>query len=288
MKKTIRLNNGVEMPLLSFGTFQIDPQDTQKAVQQAINAGYRSVDTAFSYENESEVGKAIKASGVIRDDLFITSKAYIPQMGYYKTQEAIDQSLRKLGLDYLDLYLIHMPFGDYYGAWQAMMEAQQAGKIRAIGVSNFDSARLMDLNYNFQVTPQVNQIEHHPHFQRGPEIKEMKKLDITPEAWAPFAEGMGQMFDEPTLQKIAQKCNKSIAQVILRWNIQQGIPTIAKSLNPVHMKQNLAVFDFTLDTKEMQDVACLDTGKPSMLDINKPSEVKRLYNYLKNPVVTSL
>lgn len=288
MSTKITLNNNVKMPYLSFGTFQIVPQQTKEAVLTALKAGYRGIDTAYSYKNEAEVGQAIKEAGINRQELFITSKAYIPQMGYKKTKQVIEDSLDKLGVDYLDLYLIHMPFGNYYGAFQAMIEAQQAGKLRAIGVSNFDSARLIDLQYNFSTIPQVNQIEHHPHFQRVEELAVMKKLKVQPEAWAPFAEGMGNMFAEPILKKIAAQHQKSVAQIILRWNVQLGIPSIAKSLNPAHLAQNLQVFDFQLSPAEMQQIAQVDTGKPAMLDINKPSEVHRLYDYLKHPVVTSL
>lgn len=286
--KEFELNNHVKMPAISFGTFQIDPKTAKKAVLNAIAAGFTSIDTAYSYDNEKEIGQAIKDANLKREQLFITSKAYIQQMGYDNTKKAIDESLTKLGLDYLDLFLIHMPFGDYYGSYRAMIEAQKEGKIRAIGVSNFDSSRLIDLTNNFDVIPQVNQIEHHPHYQRTEEIKIMQDLNILPEAWAPFAEGLGNMFKEPALKIIAEKHNKSVAQIILRWNYQLGIPAIAKSLNSDHLKQNLDIFDFNLDQDDLALIASLDTKQPSMLDINKPSEVKRVYDYLKNPVLTSL
>lgn len=275
------------MPAISFGSFQIKAKDTKQAVLNALSAGFRAIDTAYTYQNEQEIGQAIATVNIPREQLFITSKAYIQQMGYENTKKAIDDSLTKLNLDYLDLYLIHMPFGDYYGSWQAMIEAQKAGKIRAIGVSNFDSSRLIDLVNNFDVKPAINQIEHHPHYQRDDEIKVMRELDILPEAWAPFAEGLGNMFKEPVLKLIAEKHQQSVAQVILRWNYQLGIPTIAKSLNEEHLKQNLNIFDFALDD-DLQAIAKLDTGKPAMLDINKPSEVRRVYDYLKHPVLTSL
>lgn len=287
MKKFV-LNNQVEMPAISFGSFQIKAKDTKQAVLNALSAGFRAIDTAYTYQNEQEIGQAIATVNIPREQLFITSKAYIQQMGYENTKKAIDDSLTKLNLDYLDLYLIHMPFGDYYGSWQAMIEAQKAGKIRAIGVSNFDSSRLIDLVNNFDVKPVINQIEHHPHYQRDDEIKVMRELDILPEAWAPFAEGLGNMFKEPVLKLIAEKHQQSVAQVILRWNYQLGIPTIAKSLNEEHLKQNLNIFDFALDDDDLQAIAKLDTGKPAMLDINKPSEVRRVYDYLKHPVLTSL
>lgn len=276
------------MPAISFGSFQIKAKDTKQAVLNALSAGFRAIDTAYTYQNEQEIGQAIATVNIPREQLFITSKAYIQQMGYENTKKAIDDSLTKLNLDYLDLYLIHMPFGDYYGSWQAMIEAQKAGKIRAIGVSNFDSSRLIDLVNNFDVKPVINQIEHHPHYQRDDEIKVMRELDILPEAWAPFAEGLGNMFKEPVLKLIAEKHQQSVAQVILRWNYQLGIPTIAKSLNEEHLKQNLNIFDFALDDDDLQAIAKLDTGKPAMLDINKPSEVRRVYDYLKHPVLTSL
>ena len=209
-------------------------------------------------------------------------------MGNDKTKEAITRSLDNLGLDYLDLYLIHMPLGDYYGAWRAMEELYGEGKIRVIGVCNFDCARLMDLCYNVKIKPMINQIERHPHYQRTNELEIMKKLGVQPQAWAPFAEGLKGMFTEPVLQKIAEKYGKSIAQVILRWNVQQGIIIIPKSVHQNRMEENLDIWDYSLDDEDMAQISSLDKGTPSMLDCTKPSEIERLYNYLNNPVLTSL
>jgi len=194
----------------------------------------------------------------------------------------------KLQLDYLDLYLVHMPFGDYYGSWRAMEELYKAGKIRAIGVCNFDSARLMDLCYNAEIRPMVNQIERHPHYQRLNEIEVMKRLGVQPEGWAPFAEGLRGMFEEPVLKEIADKYGKTVAQVILRWDIQSGVVIIPKSVHKERMEQNIGIWDFTLDEEDMENIRRMDTGAPSMLDCTKPSEVDRLYDYLKNPVLTTL
>lgn len=285
----VTLSNEVKMPAIGFGVFQVtDLTQAQSAVELAIKNGYQLIDTASSYQNEEAVGRAIANADVAREELFVTTKAYIEQMGYKNTIRAFYDSLNKLGLDYLDLYLIHMPFGDYYGSWQALIDLYHEGKIRAIGVSNFDAARLLDLSYNFDVTPQVNQIEHHPHYQRDEELAVMRDLGVQPEAWAPFAEGLNGMFDEPVLKTIAEKYNKSVAQVILRWNIQQGVVVIPKSVHENRMVENRDVFDFTLTDGEMTEIKLLDENKPSMLDTAKPSEVKRVYDYLNNPVLTSL
>lgn len=228
--QNIKLNNGVEMPLEGFGVFQVtDLTVCEQAVLSAIQSGYRLIDTASSYQNEKAVGTAIKKSGVKRKDLFVTTKAYIHQMGYENTKKAFAESLANLGLDYLDLYLIHMPYGDYYGSWRAMTELYKEGKIRAIGVSNFLPDRLMDLCYNNEIIPQVNQIELHPHYQREEEIAVMREFGIQPQGWAPFAEGLKGMFNEPILIDIAKKHRKSVAQIILRWNIQRGVAVIPKS-----------------------------------------------------------
>ena len=271
-----------------FGVFQIPEEKCEEAVCGAIEAGYRLIDTASSYQNEEAVGRAVKHSGIPREELFITTKAYIHQMGYDKTKAAFEESLKKLGTSYLDLYLIHMPFGDYYGAWRAMEELYKAGKIRAIGVCNFLPDRLLDLCSNVEITPQINQIERHPHCQRKEDLEIMKELGVQPQAWAPFAEGLKGMFQEPVLTTIAKKYGKTAAQVILRWNIQQGIIVIPKSVHRERMEENLNIWDFKLDDEDMKQIDTLDKGCPSMLDTRKVSEVRRVYDYLKNPVLTSL
>ncbi len=285
---TVSLSNGVKMPMEGFGVFQIPEETCEQVVKDAIATGYRLIDTASSYQNEKAVGRAIRNCGIPREELFVTTKAYIQQMGYEKTKEAFAQSLDHLGLTYLDLYLIHMPFGDYYGSWRALEELYQEGKIRAIGVCNFLPDRLLDLCYNAKILPQINQIERHPHYQRPEELSLMKELQVQPQAWAPFAEGLKGMFTEPVLQKIAQKHGKTPAQVILRWNVQQGVIVIPKSVHKERMKENLNIWDFALDGEDLEQIAALDKGCPSMLDTRKISEVKRVYDYLNNPVLTSL
>lgn len=289
MVKNIRLNNGVDMPMEGFGVFQVtDAKQCEQAVLDALETGYRLLDTASSYQNEEAVGRAIRKSGVAREELFVTTKAYIHQMGYENTKAAFQESLEKLGVSYLDLYLIHMPFGDYYGSWRAMEELYRENKVRAIGVCNFSAARLMDLCYNAKIIPQVNQIELHPHYQRPEELRVMQELHVQPEGWAPFAEGLKGMFTEPVLAQIAAKHHKTPAQVILRWNLQRGVVVIPKSVHKERMAENLAVWDFELDDADMREISALDKGCPSMLDTEKPSEVKRVYDYLQNPVLTSL
>ena len=287
--ETIKLNNGVEMPLEGFGVFQVDDlQVCEQAVLEAIQTGYRLIDTASVYMNEESVGRALKASGVARQDIFLTSKAYIQEMGYKKTKQAFAQSLEKLDVEYLDLYLIHQPFGDYYGAWRAIEEMYQDGRIRAIGVSNFTSDRIIDLCNNVDVIPAVNQIELHPFFQREEELEILKEYGIAAQAWAPFAEGMNGMFTNPVLVEIGKKYNKTAAQVVLRWNIERNVSVIPKSVHKNLMEQNLAIWDFSLSEEDMQKIATLDLGHPQMLDTRKPSEVKRVYDFLNNPVITSL
>lgn len=288
MQETVRLSNGVAMPREGFGVFQIPENDCEQVVMDAIGIGYRLIDTASSYQNEEAVGRAIQNSGVPRNNLFITTKAYIQEMGYDNTMQAFERSLKKLGLDYLDLYLIHMPFGDYYGSWRAMEELYRAGRVRAIGVCNFLPDRLLDLCCNVEVRPQINQIERHPHYQRAEELGLMEELGVQPEAWAPFAEGLKGMFDEPALFEIAAKYGKTPAQVILRWNIQQGVIAIPKSVHRERMKENMAIWDFELDAEDMAQIVSLDKGCPSMLDTRKISEVRRVYDYLAHPVLTSL
>ena len=284
----VKLRNGVEMPMEGFGVFQVPEETCERVVRDAISAGYRLIDTASSYQKEKAAGRAIAGCGVPREELFITTKAYIQQMGYENTKRAFQESLDNLGLTYLDLYLIHMPFGDYYGSWRALEELYQAGKIRAIGVCNFLPDRLLDLCYNAKIQPQINQIERHPHYQRAEELALMGELNVQPEAWAPFAEGLKGMFTEPVLQEIAQKHGRTPAQVILRWNVQQGVIVIPKSVHRERMEENLAIWDFALDEEDMKKITALDQGVPSMLDTRKVSEVKRVYDYLNNPVLTSL
>lgn len=287
--ETRKLNNGVEMPQEGFGVFQVnDPALCEQTVLDAIHTGYRLIDTASSYENEEAVGRAIQRSGVSREELFITTKAYIHQMGYENTIAAFEDSLKKLGLEYLDLYLIHMPFGDYYGSWRAMEELYWQGKVRAIGVCNFLPDRLLDLCMNTETVPQINQIERHPHYQRKEDLELMKELGVQPQAWAPFAEGLKGMFTEPVFMEIAAKYGKTPAQVILRWNVQQGVIVIPKTVHKERMKENLEIWDFELDEDDMKRIETLDLGQPSMLDTRKLNEIRRVYDYLKNPVLTSL
>ena len=286
--ETVKLSNGVEIPMEGFGVFQIPEENCGQIVKDAISVGYRLLDTASSYQNEKAVGRAIANCGVPREELFITTKAYIQQMGYENTMTAFRESLDNLGLSYLDLYLIHMPFGDYYGSWRALEELYQEGRVRAIGVCNFMPDRLLDLCYNAKILPQINQIERHPHYQRAEELSLMRELKIQPEAWAPFAEGLKGMFTEPVLRKIAEKHGKTPAQVILRWNVQQGVIVIPKSVHRERMEENLEIWDFILDEDDMAKIASLDKNSPSMLDTRKTSEVKRVYDYLNNPVLTSL
>lgn len=288
MTETVKLSNGVSMPMEGFGVFQIPEQECEQVIRNAIESGYRLIDTASSYQNEEAVGRAVKTCGIPREELFITTKAYIQEMGYDNTMKAFEDSLKRLGLDYLDLYLIHMPFGDYYGSWRAMEELYRAGRIRAIGVCNFLPDRLLDFCYNVEIKPQVNQIERHPHYQRAEDLQLMEELGVQPEAWAPFAEGLKGMFEEPVLMEIAAKHQKTLAQILLRWNVQQGVIVIPKSVHRERMEENRKIWDFELDAEDMQRIAKLDKNCPSMLDTRKISEIRRVYDYLNNPVLTSL
>lgn len=283
------LNNGVEMPLEGFGIFQItDAAVCERAVLDALDVGYRLIDTASSYQNEEAVGRAIKKSGIPRSDLFITTKAYMQEMGYERTKAAFQSSLDKLGLDYLDLYLIHMPFGDYYGSWRAMEELYKEGRIRAIGVCNFMSDRIIDFGFNVDVMPAIDQIELHPFYQREPELAVLKEYGIKPTAWAPFAEGLNGMFTNPVLKVIASEHGKTVGQVILRWNIERGVSIIPKSVHRSRMEENFDIWDFSLTPDDMKAIATLDLGRPQMLDTRSPAEVRRVYDYLNNPVLTTL
>ena len=259
--ETITLNNGIKMPATGFGVFQIQDQtQCEQCVVDAVHAGYRLIDTAAVYGNEAAVGRAVHRCGVAREKLFLTSKLWVQDAGYEAAKKAIDTSLKNLQTDYLDLYLIHRPFGDYYGAWRAMEEAVDAGKLRAIGLSNFDSARVMDLTLNNRITPAVDQVECHPFYQQEKTRHFLQEQGIVMEAWASFAEGKKQIFQNETLRKIGAQYEKSSAQVILRWNIQRGIVPLVKSVHLERMKRNLDVFDFTLSDEDMLAISRLDEG----------------------------
>lgn len=275
--QTIKLNNGVEIPILGFGVFQItDPAECERCVVDAIQVGYRHIDTAASYMNEEAVGKGIKQSGIAREDLFITTKLWIQRDGYEGTLRAFDNSLNRLQLDYVDLYLIHQPYGDVYGEWRAMEELYQQGKIRAIGVSNFHPDRMIDLIIHNQITPAVNQIEVSPFHQQIDSQKFSEANSIMVEAWAPFAEGRNDIFENETLRSIAAKHNKSVAQVILRWLVQRGIIALAKTVRKERMIENISVFDFELDAENMSAITTLDTKASSFFDHRDPEMVKWL------------
>ena len=286
--KQIMLSNGVQMPMEGSGVFQIPNDACEAVVLTALKTGYRLIDTASSYQNEKAVGDAIRKSGIPREELFITTKAYIQEMGYEKTKLAFERSLKNLGLDYLDLYLIHMPFGDYYGAWRAMEELYEQGKIRAVGICNFLPDRLLDLCKNVRIRPMINQIEHHPHDQRDEEIALMKKLGVQPEAWAPFAEGLKRMFSEPLILELAQKYHKTPGQILLRWNIENGCAVIPKTVHESRMRENLDIWDFQLSKQDLERMKELDKGVPSMLDTRDINEIERVYAYLDDPVLTTL
>ena len=267
---TVTLNNGVEMPILGFGVFQIPADETQHAVESALAAGYRHLDTAAAYENEAAVGRAIAASGIPRAELFVTTKLWIQDVGEEPAKRAFDRSLRRLGLDYLDLYLIHQPFGDYYGSWRAMQQLNREGRARAVGVSNFYPDRLADLIAHNDLTPAVNQIETHVFFQRASDQAFMSEHGVQHESWGPLAEGAPGFFDNPVLAEIAAVHAKSVAQVALRWLIQRGIVAIPKSVRPERMAENIAVFDFELTSDEMTRIGSLDTGKSAVVDHHDP------------------
>ena len=285
----VTLSNGIKMPILGFGVFQIDDLELcEKTVSRAIQYGYRLFDTARSYQNEVALGRAIKKSGIPRTEFFITSKVFLNEMSYEGCRKAVMDSLENLETDYLDLFLIHMPFGDYYGAYRALVEFYKKGIVKAIGVSNFLNDRLYDLYLHFDVPPMVNQIECHPHSQRIEELSFLTKLNIQLEGWAPFSEGMKGMFEEPILKELAAKHQKTVAQIILRWNIQRRIITIAKTVHENRMEENMAVFDFELDLEDMNKIASLNRNIPSMLDVTKIEEIDRIYHYSNNPILTTL
>lgn len=272
-----KLSNGVSMPMSGFGVFQVETGEICKqVVKDALSVGYRSIDTAAAYFNEEAVGDALKESGIPREELFITTKLWVQDAGYEHARKAFETSLEKLQLDYLDLYLIHQPFSDYYGSWRAMEDLYEEGKIRAIGVSNFYPDRLADLSLNSRIVPMVNQVELHPFFQQTAALEVMKEYGIQPEAWGPFAEGKYGIFTNETLQSIAKKHSKTVAQVLLRWNVQRGVVVIPKSVRKERMEENFAIWDFALSQEDMNAIAALDTRKSDIIDHNTADAAKFL------------
>lgn len=277
--QNVTLNNGVEMPILGFGVFQVSEAETERAVAQALEVGYRSIDTAAAYVNEKAVGRAIAASGIPRDELFVTTKLWVSDTGEQRTRAAFERSQERLGLDTVDLYLIHQPFGDYYGAWRAMEQLNADGRVRAIGVSNFHGDRLVDLIEHNHVVPAVNQVETHPFFQREADQALMAERGVQIESWGPFAEGRNNLFADPTLSRIGAEHDKSVAQVVLRWLIQRGVVAIPKSVRRDRMAENFTVFDFTLTDDQMAAIAALDTGASLFIDHRDPAVASRLASY---------
>ena len=271
----VKLNNGVEMPILGFGVYQVtDAKECETSVLDAINAGYRLIDTAAAYGNEQAVGKAIKKSGVAREELFITTKLWVADVSYEKAKVAFEKSLKNLELDYLDLYLIHQPYGDVHGAWRAMEELYKQGKIRAIGISNFPPDRVMDMIVFNEVIPAVNQIETHPFNQHIETQKFLIENKVQIESWGPFAEGRNDIFKNELLASIGKKYNKTIAQVILRWLTQRGVVVIPKSVHKERIVENFNIFDFILSAEDMEAISTLDTGKSLFFDHRDPAIVK--------------
>ena len=270
------LNNGVEMPVLGFGVYQVDEAICERCVSEALAAGYRSIDTAAADMNERAVGRAVRRSGIPRGELFITTKLWVQDAGYESAKRAFAASLERLQLDYLDLYLIHQPFGDVYGAWRAMEELYREGKVRAIGVSNFQPDRLVDLILHNEVVPAVNQVETHPFCQQAEEAGIMARYGVQAEAWAPFAEGRNNLFGNEVLTDLAAKHRKSVAQVVLRWLIQRGIVVIPKSVHKERMAENIDVFDFTLPPEDMARIAALDMKQSCFLSHRDPQTVEWL------------
>ncbi|EST23019.1 aldo/keto reductase [Streptomyces niveus] len=275
--ETVTLNNGVTMPILGFGVFQIPAGDTERAVSEALAAGYRLLDTAAAYGNEEAVGRAIKSSGIPRAELFVTTKLWVQDgPAEDNTRRAFETSLNKLGLDYLDLYLMHQPFGDVYGQWRAMEALSREGLAKAIGVANFYPDRLIDLIVNNEVVPAVNQIETHPFFQRADYQELMREHGVQIQSWGGFAEGKNDLFTNPLLGEIGKEHGKSVAQVVLRWLTQRGVVAIPKSVNPERMAENFDVFDFELTDERMAQIATLETGSSLFFDHHDPEIVAGL------------
>ena len=264
--KTIKLNNGIEMPTIGFGVFQIPINETERTVIDALKVGYRMIDTASSYFNEEQVGNAIRNSGIKREDIFVTTKLWVQDYEYEDTLRAFDSSMKKLGLDYLDLYLMHKPYGNYYAAWRAMEKLYKEGRIRAIGVTSFSNERLQDLFLHNEIKPAVNQLETHPFFQQEEANRFLKSEGIVHESWAPFAEGQNDIFNNPLLKEIANHHNIPVGNVILRWLNQRGIVVIPKSVNRNRIIENFNFLDFTLSEEEMMAISKLDTGKSPIYD----------------------
>lgn len=275
----VTLNSGVKMPMEGFGVFQVpDPVQCEQAVLHAIDTGYRLIDTAAAYMNEQAVGAAIAKCGVPRKELFITTKLWVQDASYEAAKRAMQTSLDNLGLDYLDLYLIHQPAGDYIGAWRAMEEAYREGRLRAIGVCNFHAARLLDFCESVEVRPAVNQVEIHPFFHQNKTLQVMRDYGVTPEAWGPFAEGQFGIFTNPVLTEIGRAHGKTAAQATLRWNIQRGVVVIPKTVHKERMEQNMDIWDFSLTREEMEKIDALDRGQSNIVDHNNPEFIKMLHS----------
>lgn len=273
------LSNGVKIPMLGYGTLQISPKNAKSCVLSALESGYRMIDTAASYFNEKEIGRAIKESKIPRQEIFLITKLWVQDAGYEKTLEAFEASLKKLHVDYIDLYLIHQPYNDYYGAWRAMEELYRQGKIRALGVCNFSAERFVDLYMNSDIKPMVNQIELHPFYQQKELLKVLKCYDCQAMAWGPLNEGQRQIFEEPTLQAIGQKHHKTTAQVILRWHYQKQLIAIPKTIHQERMQENIDIFDFALDQEDMSRIEAMDLGYSEIINHQSYTTAKWLNKY---------
>lgn len=273
------LSNGLKMPMEGFGVFQVpDPAQCEEAVSMALETGYRLIDTAAAYMNEEAVGKAVKNSGIPREEIFITTKIWVQDYGYENAKKAIETSMHKLKVDYIDLMLIHQPVGDYIGAYRAMEEAYEEGKLKAIGVSNMYPARLLDLYLTVDIKPMVNQVELHPFFQQPAALELMKKLNVQPEAWGPFAEGKFGIFTNPILESIAKKHGKTTGQVILRWNVQRGVIVLPKSVHKERIEENFNIWDFELDEQDMKEISSLNRDKSEIVDHDSPEFIQMLHS----------
>lgn len=275
----IQFNNGLSLPVLGYGTLHIPPKDTKRCILEALQCGYRLIDTAASYFNEKEIGEALRESGIPRNEIFIASKVWVQDAGYENTLKAFQTSLDKLQVDYLDLYLIHQPYSDYYGSWRALEELYQAGKIKAIGICNFSKERFVDLYLNSKISPMINQIEIHPFYQQEETIALMKNYNCQLQAWGPLNEGQREIFDNLVLKTISQKHQKSISQIILRWHLQKGIMMIPKTVHQERMKENINIFDFMLDDEDLNEIRKLDIGYSEIIDHQCHTTAKWLNKY---------